>query len=129
MSAEQRDLELVNGYCSGSLTDAEFLELEDRLRESSQLRQQFVEYRSIESALPSALRSNANQSAEFDSVTKDNVIRHLRMEVLAMAAAIMLLVGGIAYLTGAKNQGVILSRRTADCQQWRWRDLEPTYIR
>ena len=38
MSAEQRDLELMNGYCSGSLTDAEFLELEDRLRESSQLR-------------------------------------------------------------------------------------------
>jgi len=39
MNNEQRDLELVNGYCSGSLTGAEFLELEARLRESSQLRQ------------------------------------------------------------------------------------------
>ena len=98
MSAEQRDLELVNGYCSGALTDAEFLELEDRLRESSQLRQLLVEYRSIETALPSALPSDTIQPAESNSAAKDSVIRHLRMEVLAMAAAIMLLVGGIAYL-------------------------------
>ena len=98
MSVEQRDLELVNDYCSGSLTDAEFLELEDRLRESSQLRQRLVEYRSIEAALPSALPSGTIQPVESDSPAKDSVIRHLRIEVLAMAAAIMLLVGGIAYL-------------------------------
>ena len=56
-SAEQRDLELVNGYCSGCLTDAEFLELEDRLRESGDLRQLLVEYRAVETALPTALPS------------------------------------------------------------------------
>jgi hypothetical protein len=52
MSAEQRDLELVYGYCLGSLIDADFLELEDRLSECSQLRQLQAEYRSIETALP-----------------------------------------------------------------------------
>jgi hypothetical protein len=111
MSAEQRDLELVNGYCSGSLTDAEFLELEDRLRECSQLRQRLVEYRSIEVALPSALPTNTIRPAESNAATKDSVIRRLRLEVLALAAAIMLLVGGIAYLW-SRNPTVVQSDDT-----------------
>ena len=98
MSAEQRDLELVNGYCSGSLTDAEFFELEGRLRECSQLRQLLVEYRSIETALPSALPSDAIQPAVSSTGAMDGVIRRLRIEVVAMAAVIVMLAAGVFFL-------------------------------
>ena len=98
MSAEQRDLELVNGYCSGSLTDAEFLELEDRLRESSQLRQQLVEYRSIEAALPSALPTDTVQLVESSTAVRDGVVRRLRIEVVAMAVVILMLAAGVFFL-------------------------------
>lgn len=98
MSAEQRDLELVNGYCSGSLTDAEFIELEGRLRECSQLRKLLVEYRSIETALPSALPSGTIQLAEANPRAKDGVIRRLRIEVVAMAALIVMLAAGVFFL-------------------------------
>jgi hypothetical protein len=98
MSAEQRDLELVNGYCSGSLTDAEFFELEGRLRECSQLRQLLIEYRSIETALPSVLPSGAIQPAVSSTGAKDGVIRRLRIEVVAMAVVIVMLVAGVFFL-------------------------------
>lgn len=98
MSSDQRDLELVNGYCSGSLTDAEFLELEDRLRESSQLRKLLVEYRSIETALPSALPSGLIQPSELREGEKDGIIRRLRIELVALAAAVVMLVAGVIFL-------------------------------
>lgn len=98
MSTEQRDIELVNGYCSGSLTDAEFLELEDRLRESSQLRQLLVEYRSIETALPSALPSDLIQPSEPSVGVKDGVIRRLRIEVVALAVVVVMLAAGVIIL-------------------------------
>ncbi|TWU40588.1 FecR family protein [Novipirellula artificiosorum] len=98
MSAEQRDLELVNDYCSGSLTDADFLELEGRLRESSQIRQLLVEYRSLETALPSALPAGTIQPAESSVSVKDGVIRRLRIEVVALAAAIVMLSTGVFFL-------------------------------
>ena len=50
----QRDIDLIDGYCNGSLTDDDFYELEWRLRESRELRQLLIEYRSIESAMPSS---------------------------------------------------------------------------
>ena len=98
MSTEQRDLELVNGYCTGSLTDAEFLELEARLRESSQLRQLLVEYRSIETALPTALPFDSIRPSEPDAGVKDGVIRRLRFEVVALAAVVVMLAGGVFLL-------------------------------
>lgn len=98
MSNEQRDLELVNGYCSGSLTDAEFIELEGRLRECSQLRQRLVEYRSIETALPSVLPATTIQPAVTGTAAKDGVIRRLRIEVVAMAVVIVMLIAGVFFL-------------------------------
>jgi hypothetical protein len=98
MSTEQRDLELVNGYCTGSLTDAEFLELEARLRESSQLRQLLVEYRSIETALPTSLPFDSIRPSEPDAGVKDGVIRRLRFEVVALAAVVVMLAGGVFLL-------------------------------
>ena len=101
MSVPQRDLELVNGYCSGSLTDTEFFELEGRLRESCQLRQLLVEYRSIETALPTALPSDSIQLAESSTGEKDGVIRRLRIEVVAMAVVVVMLAAGVFFLLPA----------------------------
>ena len=98
MSAEQTDLELVNGYCSGNLTDAEFLELEDRLRESSQLRQLLVEYRSIETALPSALPADKIQPTESSMAARNGVVRRLRIEVVAMFVVMVMLAVGVFFL-------------------------------
>jgi len=98
MSIEQRDLELVNGYCAGSLTDAEFRELEARLRESGQLRQLLVEYRSIETALPLALPSDTTQLAETSVGVKDGVIRRLQIEVVALAVVVVMLAAGVFFL-------------------------------
>jgi ferric-dicitrate binding protein FerR (iron transport regulator) len=98
MSAEQRDLELVNGYCSGSLTDAEFVELEDRLRESAQLRERLVEYRSVESALPSAIPADTMQRVESRTTTRDGVVRRPRIEVVAIAVVIVVLAAGVFFL-------------------------------
>jgi len=100
MSDEQRDLdlELVNGYCSGSLTDAEFLEMEARLRESSRIRQLLVEYRSIETALPMALPSDLIQPSEPSVGVKDGVIRRLRIEVVALGVVVVMLAAGVFFL-------------------------------
>ena len=89
MSVEQRDRELVNGYCSGNLTNVEFLELEDRLRESSQLRQLLVEYRSIETALPSALPAGPIHGTEPSKPSGGNAGWWNRRRVLAVAAVVV----------------------------------------
>eukprot|EP01041_Mallomonas_annulata_P038801 gene38801-62369_t len=46
-----RHQELVDGYCSGTLSEAEFAELEAALRENPALRTRLLEYRALESAL------------------------------------------------------------------------------
>ena len=114
MSAEQRDLELVNGYCAGSLTDAEFLELEARLRESGQVRQFLVEYRSIETALPTAFPSSTIQPAAANAGVKDGVIRRLRIEVVALAVVVVMLAAGVFFLWPVNSdQNPVDSQRIA----------------
>lgn len=102
MSVEPRDLELVNGYCSGSLTDAEFLELEDRLRESSQLRQMLVEYRSIESALPSALPPGPIQQSESGGDSTRNTDWRKRSRVVVVAVVAVMVIAGVFFLLPEK---------------------------
>lgn len=102
MSVEQRNRELVNGYCSGSLTDAEFLELENRLRESSQLRQMLVEYRSIESALPSALPPGTIQKAENGEGSTQNADRRKQSRVVVAAVVVVMVIAGAFFLLPEK---------------------------
>jgi hypothetical protein len=54
MSVSNRHRELVDGYCSGCLTDEEFSDLEDALGRSRELRKLFAEYRSLETAIRAA---------------------------------------------------------------------------
>lgn len=89
----QRDIDLIDGYCNGSLTDDDFYELERRLRESRELRQLLIEYRSIESAMPSALASGTMEKAQASATKKSHVIRRLKIALLATAAGFLLMVG------------------------------------
>ena len=64
-----RQLFLIDGYCSGSLTDEEFKELEDQLRENQQLRRTLVEYRSLETTLRATATAGVIQQ-EHESFTE-----------------------------------------------------------
>ena len=97
MASNERDIWLVNGYCSGDLSDDEFEELQQRLCQSSEARQLFIEYRAMESALPSAVACPTAQPATPPRATEDGR-RHWRVEVLAMSAMFLLVAGGIAFL-------------------------------
>ena len=93
MTISQREIYLVNGFCDGSLSDADFLELEIRLRESHELRQLLIDYRSIESAVPSALASGTMEMAEASATKRSLVNRRLKIALLAMAAVLVLMFG------------------------------------
>ena len=98
MTSSQRDLELINGFCSGNLTDKEFAEFENELRQRSDLRQLLVEYRALESALPSAvaLSSVPPVKSAPPPASRTGAIRSWRTGALTLVL-IVLLVGGIAY--------------------------------
>jgi ferric-dicitrate binding protein FerR (iron transport regulator) len=103
MASNERDIWLVNGYCSGDLSDDEFEELQQRLRQSSEVRRLLVEYRAMESALPSVVACPTAQPATPSRATEDGR-RRWRVEVLAMSAIFLLMAGGIALLW-SRNPG------------------------
>lgn len=100
MNLEKRHLELIDGYCSGSLSDKEFAELEEALRKDAALRRELLESRMLESELReyAALLERQPLGDNEDAAAKVYTIRRLKIEVWAMAAAIAVLVGGVAFL-------------------------------
>ncbi len=107
MASNERDIRLVNGYCSGNLSDDEFEELEQRLRQSGEVRQLLVEYRAMESALTSAVAHPGVQPATPPRGT-DGRPRRWRIAVLAISAMFLLLVGSIVFLR-SRNPGSVES--------------------
>ena len=93
MKLSRHDQDLVNGYCSGSLSKAEFAELENRLRESREMRRLLIEYRSIEAGLPSAIAAGRDEQVELRFEKKNSSIRRLRFALLATAAGFLLMFG------------------------------------
>ncbi|MDF1845239.1 MAG: hypothetical protein P1U77_27840, partial [Rubripirellula sp.] len=93
MKLSRHDQDLVNGYCSGSLSKAEFAELENRLRESREMRRLLIEYRSIEAGLPSAIAAGGDEQVELRFEKKSSSIRRLRFALLATAAGFLLMFG------------------------------------
>lgn len=111
VASKERDLELVNGYCSQSLSEGEFAELEQRLRQSSEVRQLLVEYRAVESALPSVFACSGSQSAITTPAAKKGVIRRLRMEVLAMSVPTLVREGQAVRASEGSN---VITRKEYD---------------
>ncbi len=99
MSAGSRDLQLLDGYCSESLTDEEFVEFEEALRRDTSLRRLLVKYRMLDSDLRDYASAQVRTPLEAeDSVSNLKVIRRMRVEVWAMAAAIVVLLIGVTLL-------------------------------
>ncbi|MEO2018150.1 MAG: FecR family protein [Fuerstiella sp.] len=117
MTFPQRDIDLVSDYCSGTLTDAEFSELESRLRESHELRQLLIEYRSIESALPSAVVAGTMGQAESSAMKKNRAIRRLRIALLAMAAGLALMFG-LSFLRPGNEPQIATVRSLSGSVRW-----------
>jgi len=85
---KKRHQELVDGYCSGLLSDAEFDELESALRESPSLRETLLEYRALESALQVVA---AAETVRRPHVTEIGFFGRWRVPLFAAAATIALL--------------------------------------
>ena len=117
MTIPQRDIDLINGYCNGSLTDEDFSELESRLRESHELRQILIEYRSIESAMPLALASGAMEQTEASSTKKSLAIRRLKVALLATAAG-FLLTFGLYFLRPSGEPQIATVRSLSGSVRW-----------
>ena len=113
----QRDIDLIDGYCNGSLTDDDFSELESRLRESHELRQLLIEYRSIESAMPSALASGTMEKAQASATKKNRVIRRLKIALLATAAGLLLLFG-LYFLRPSSEPQIAIARSLTGSVRW-----------
>ena len=69
---KDRQLYLIDAYCSGNLTDEEFKELEDQLRESQELRRMLAEYRSLETLLRATARSNVSRLRYSASIRRSS---------------------------------------------------------
>ena len=117
MTIPQRDIDLINGYCNGSLTDEDFSELESRLRESHELRQILIEYRSIESAMPLALASGAMEQTEASSSKKSLAIRRLKVALLATAAGFLLMFG-LYFLRPSSEPQIATVRSLSGSVRW-----------
>ncbi len=81
--------DLVDGYCSGSLSDEEFAQLEEALRRDPELRRDLLESRMLESELRQFALTLDQEAARPANVTK--AFLGLRAEVWAIAATIALL--------------------------------------
>ncbi|MDA0350536.1 MAG: hypothetical protein O3C20_24425, partial [Verrucomicrobia bacterium] len=88
---KKRHQELVDGYCSGILTDAEFVELENALRENPELQETLLEYRALESALRVSAAAETAQQIPKRAI---GFFGQWRTQVYAVAATIALLLSG-----------------------------------
>ena len=108
---------LIDGYCSGILTDEEFFELNEALRNDPTLRRELIKSR----ILDSDLRTYATAvEQEFDANSPRNsvrTIRRQRIKIWAMAATITVLLIGIGILTlrpERKTETVVLETPNID---------------
>jgi len=95
---DDRDLYLIDSYCSGNISQEEFQELEEALRNKAEVRKTLAEYRGLESALrASASAGVINPSSEVNEtqVTKKGISY---FPLYSMAAAIIILLSVIAVL-------------------------------
>lgn len=143
MSDDPRHRELIDGYCSGTLSDSEFQELEEVLCQLPELRRELLESRMLDSDLRDHAVGQAGLSlySESDSDSQERrTVRRLRHEVWAMAAVIALLLGGMAVLLLSPDEepreridrGVAVLTRTIDAKwsgsDWREGDSVPPGI-
>lgn len=112
---DDRDLHLVDSYCSGSLTDEEFKELEDSLRVKPKLRRTLAEYRGLESALRASASAGVISPAGIVNEELKTNKTPLLFPIYSMAAAIVILISVITVLmvTNTENNELATSETPA----------------
>jgi hypothetical protein len=85
-----RERHLIDGYCSGNLSDEDFKEFEDGLKGSAELRRTLLEYRGIEAALRASASAGVIQPA--GSIERETPkAKSFLWPLYSMAAAIAIL--------------------------------------
>jgi hypothetical protein len=94
MNPNDQHRHLIDAYCLGSLSDEEFAELEDLMRNDASVRRELLESRILDSDLRDfATVGQADPPAGSEDSVEKRTIHRLRVEVWAMAAAMVLLLG------------------------------------
>ncbi|MEM9018840.1 MAG: hypothetical protein AAGC68_17660, partial [Verrucomicrobiota bacterium] len=105
MKGDDRPQWLLDGYCSGSLSDEEFAEFEGLLRKDESLRQRLIGYRMLEADLRTHEETEVHVAARTEAVPVPlKTSRRLRAEVVAMAAVIAVLLVSVVVL-GLRDSG------------------------
>ncbi|MEM9366706.1 MAG: LamG domain-containing protein [Planctomycetota bacterium] len=98
MNSTNRHLELINGYCSGSLDEQAFAELETALRGDQGLRRQLLEHRMLDSGLRGIASADLRISPSSDEHKQGaNTPLQRRFATWALAAAIAALSVGFTF--------------------------------
>ena len=131
MSGEKRIRELIDGYCSGILSEAEFEELETVLRRDPQARQELIEARALEADLRDHVSGVRGLVVEEPIPIDHGKSRHQkRRELLALAASIGFLALLAGFLLSSVNDdtelkvdsGVAVLTRSVDAK---WKSESP----
>lgn len=107
----ERQLDLINAYCSGSISDTEFSELESLLRSDPTFRKVFLEYRGLDSALRTALDSGALGNPLINEVEKKP---NTTFWTIANLAALVLVSMGVWYMLSSDFAPVQIEERQDD---------------
>jgi len=99
MNGEDRPQWLLDGYCSGSLSDEEFAEFEAHLRSDESLRHRLIKYRMLEADLRDHAQTEVHVASRAESNQVNwKFVRCLRLEILTMAAVIAVLLMAVVIM-------------------------------
>lgn len=103
-SISDRHQKLIDGFCFGTLSDDEFAELEELLRENLAIRRELLHSRMFDSDLRDYATASTRNPVAPES---RSISPRQRPEIWAMAAAIAILLAGVAFLALRSNDAVV----------------------
>ncbi len=132
MSEEKRIGGLIDGYCSGCLSEAEFGELEDVLRRSPEWRRRLIEARSLDadlrglvSGLPELVREDIAPPVGRHRLARLNWrVGALAASFLIPALALALITGRVLSGRSLVDPGIAVLTRSIDAE-WRGQGWHP----
>ena len=100
----KRHEELVNAYCSGNITEVEFQEFEEVLRQDPEARKLFLEYRSLDSALRNQADIAVGYQVHQTDLKPEKTVQKtsLFFKVAAVAAILAIAFTGLIILNNEK---------------------------
>ncbi|MEM0969319.1 MAG: LamG-like jellyroll fold domain-containing protein, partial [Verrucomicrobiota bacterium] len=110
MSDDDPLLSLIDGYCSGSLSDDGFSKLEAALRKDPALRQELIKSRILDADLRSVASSDRRTVDTSMPPSSRHASRRLPLELAALVALLLLLALGISLFLWPGNREADMAR-------------------